>query len=95
MLTAIPDDHVGYLVERGRGLSLQCWRCRRRSELTPEQIGAAARPGPDEAIHQFATRCRCAECGAKGARYGYEGEPRPMIGGRIITRKGSMAWDAE
>lgn len=85
-----PDGHVGYLIDHARPLTLVCWRCKRRSVLTPEQVRAAATRGVDEEIARLALRCRCSGCGARGPEYAYEGEPRPMLHGRTYTRQGTL-----
>lgn len=87
---AVPDAHVGYLIERLRSLTLVCWRCKRRSDLAPEQIRAAATRGHQEEVGAFALRCRCAGCGARGPSYGYEGEKRPMLHGTSYSRRGNL-----
>lgn len=84
------DAHIGYLLDRGRRLTLRCWQCKRRTVLTPEQLRAGATRGPEETIWRFALRCRCDGCGARGPAYGYEGEPRRLQHGRIYTRQGTI-----
>lgn len=84
------DAHLGYLIERRRSLALVCWRCGRRSILSPEAIAAAATRGPREEVGDFALRCRCGACEAKGPAYGYEGEPRPMLHGKSYSQRGNL-----
>lgn len=85
-----PDAHVGYLIDHGRSLTLVCWRCKRRSVLDPQAIVAAATRGQMEEVGDFALRCRCEACQARGPAYGYEGEPRPMLHGGTHTQRGTL-----
>lgn len=86
----VDDGVVGYLVQRRRSLILVCWRCKRRTILTPEQIRDGATRGPDEEIRRFASRCRCTGCQARGPKFRYEGEPRPSLHDQTYTRQGTL-----
>ncbi len=86
------DSFIGYLIQRRRSLTLLCWRCERRSALSPEQLSAAATRGPDEPMWRFVGRCRCIACQTSSPKFGYEGEPRPMLHGKTYTQRGTIPW---